>query len=161
MLGKLADLLRDVLRDRERVLVPLGEEMRYARTYLEIAKLRFADRLAYEIDVPVDIERGLVPLFILQPLVENALAHGIGARMRGGRIEITGYRKDDRLHLEVADDGEGVTSSPDGHGVGLSNTRERLKASFGEAQSFSLETTGGKTVAHIVMPLRLVEGITA
>jgi signal transduction histidine kinase len=156
MLGKLSELLRDVLRHRDRVLVPLGEELRYARTYLEIARLRFADRLAFEIDVPEDLHALAVPLFILQPLVENALAHGIGARLRGGRITLRGRRDADRLWLEVADDGAGLPAgAAPAEGVGMSNTRDRLRASFGTNQTLTLAPcAGGGTVARIDMPCR-------
>ena len=161
MLGKLADLLRNVLRDRERVLVPLEEEMRYARTYLEIAKLRFGERLAYDIDVEPGLDHTLVPLFILQPLVENALGHGIGARMRGGRVGIAANAVEGHLHLKVSDDGDSLGSSAITDGIGLSNTRERLRASFGEDASLSLENRDGMTIALVVTPLRSLEAIRA
>ena len=101
MLAKLSDLLRDLLRHRDHVLVPLSDELRYARTYLEIAQLRFADRLSFEIDVAPALDQASVPLFILQPLVENALAHGIGGRTRGGRVVVNARRDAERLSLEV------------------------------------------------------------
>jgi two-component system LytT family sensor kinase len=159
MLNKLSDLLRELLRHRDRVLVPLEDELRYARTYLEIAKLRFTDRLAFVIDVPSELDQCLVPLFILQPLVENALTHGIGARIRGGRIALTASRRGDRLSVEVADDGAGLstglqgTTPPDR--IGLANTRERLRASFGDDQHFSLSPgPDGGAIARIDIPLR-------
>ena len=93
MLSKLSDLLRDLLRHRDHVLVPLSDELRYARTYLEIAQLRFADRLQFEIDVAPALDQASVPLFILQPLVENALAHGIGGLTRGGRVVVKGLAR--------------------------------------------------------------------
>jgi two-component sensor histidine kinase len=155
MLGKLSDLLRELLRHRDRVLVSLADELRYARTYLEIAELRFADRLSFEIRVPEDLHGASVPLFILQPLVENALAHGIGARAEGGAILIRARRQEGRLVLEVRDDGAGlpVNRTPD-DGVGLGNTRERLRATFGDDQSLVLEALPGGTVARVEMPYR-------
>ena len=159
MLAKLSDLLRDLLRHREHVLVALADEVRYARTYLEIAKLRFADRLEFQIDVGSESEQDSVPLFILQPLVENALAHGIGGRTRGGCVRITARRDGDRLRLEVADDGSGLTTSTTlREGIGLSNTRERLRASFGDDQRFSLGS-GSETgaVARIEIPFRVYQ----
>jgi signal transduction histidine kinase len=157
MLAKLSDLLRDLLRHRDHVLVPLSDELRYARTYLEIAQLRFADRLSFQIDVAAALDQASVPLFILQPLVENALAHGIGGRTRGGRVVVTACRDGDQLRLEVADDGAGLTTSAMlREGIGLSNTRERLRASFGEDQHFSLDpATGGGAVARITIPYSL------
>jgi LytS/YehU family sensor histidine kinase len=144
MLGKLSDLLRDVLRHRDQAFVSLGEEIRYARTYLEIAQIRFADRLSFSIDVPPELHSASVPLFILQPLVENALGHGIGGLAEGGSITIRGARNGDRLVLEVSDDGAGVSSStPLKEGIGLSNTRERLKASYSADQSLSIDSASG------------------
>lgn len=154
MLSKLADLLRDLLRHRDRVLVPLGDEVRYARTYLEIAKLRFADRLTFDIDIPAELHRASVPLFILQPLVENALAHGIGARMSGGRIALDAHRRNGRLYIEVTDDGAGMSANtPAREGIGLSNTRERLRASFGVDQRLLIEPApAGGVIARIDIP---------
>jgi signal transduction histidine kinase len=157
MLAKLSDLLRDLLRHRDHVLVPLADELRYARTYLEISQLRFAERLEFRIDAAPTVEQASVPLFILQPLVENALAHGIGGRTRGGCVTVKAFRTGDQLHLEVADDGAGLTTSTTlREGIGLSNTRERLRASFGDDHQFSL--TGGAdggAVARIEIPFRL------
>jgi len=105
MLAKLSDLLRDLLRHRDRVMVTLGEELRYARTYLEIAAIRFGDRLSFAMDVPPDLCDVAVPLFILQPIIENSLKHGIGARISGGRVEISATRLGDRVRIIVTDDG--------------------------------------------------------
>ena len=159
MLAKLSDLLRDLRRHRDHVLVPLGDEIRYARTYLEIAQVRFADRLQFRIDVAPALDQASVPLFILQPLVENALAHGIGGRARGGCVVVTARRDAERLHLEVADDGAGLTTSTTlREGIGLSNTRERLRASFGDDHVFSLGSgTDRGAVAHIDIPFRVYE----
>jgi hypothetical protein len=154
MLAKLSDLLRDLLRHRDSVLVPLGDEVRYARTYLEIAKLRFADRLTFTLDVPPQLFDLEVPLFILQPLVENALAHGVGGRMRGGSVALRAWRRDGILTLEVTDDGAGLPAQRK-DGVGLSNTRERLRATFGDDQRLSIESPAeGGVVARIAIPAR-------
>ena len=156
MLAKLSDLLRELLRHRESALVPLGDEVRYARTYLEIAALRFADRLTFAIDVPAELEMAAVPLFILQPLVENALAHGIGGRVQGGCVTIAARRRGERILLEVADDGAGLGGpGPRREGLGLGNTRERLRAGFGVDQRLTIENrAGGGTVVVIDVPFR-------
>jgi LytS/YehU family sensor histidine kinase len=156
MLAKLSDLLRDVLRHRDHALVSFDDEIRYARTYLDIARLRFADRLDFSIEVSPDVDSPSVPLFILQPLVENALAHGIGRSARGGRVTVRAWRERDRLLLEVADTGAGL---PNGlalsEGLGLTNTRERLRASFGDDQRLSIASaSGGGVVARIDIPYR-------
>ena len=155
MLSKLSDLLRDLLRHRDNALVTLGEEIRYIRTYLEISQIRFADRLRFSIDVAAGLDGAAVPLFILQPLVENALNHGIGGRAQGGSINVRATRQGDRLHLEVTDDGVGIAVPSDG--MGLSNTRERLRASFDDDQHLSIERgDNGGTVARIDIPFRPV-----
>jgi two-component sensor histidine kinase len=159
MLAKLSDLLRDLLRHRDSVLVPLSDELRYARTYLEIAQLRFADRLRFRVDAAAEVAQASVPLFILQPLVENALAHGIGGWAQGGCVRVLAQRDGGRLILTVEDDGAGLTTSATlRDGIGLGNTRERLRASFGEDQRFSLGAAqGGGAVARIDIPYRLFE----
>lgn len=156
MLAKLSDLLRDVLRHRHSALVPIEDELRFVRTYLEIAHLRFADRLTFDIDVTPGVADAAVPLFILQPLVENALSHGIGGRARGGHVRVRAWRTDDRLSMEVSDDGAGMPNgAPVREGIGLSNTRERLRATFGEDQRLVFDgRAGGGSVARIEIPYR-------
>lgn len=156
MLTKLSDLLRDVLRHRDSAFVRLDDEVRYARTWLEIAKVRFADRLQFDIDVPPDLGHLEVPLFILQPLVENALAHGIGGSIEGGRVTIIARRAGERLVLEVIDDGPGPGNRRQtGPGIGLTNTRDRLQASFGSEHALTLEPGSRRgAVAHIEFPAR-------
>lgn len=139
MLTKLSDLLREVLRDRERTRVPLADEIRYARTYLEIAQIRFAHRLSFDIDLPDGLNRASVPLFILQPLIENALKHGVGALIRGGRIDVRASRRAGRLVVDVIDDGPGFGDSPPTERLGLGNTRERLRAAFADDFDLSLD----------------------
>ena len=155
LLAKLGDLLRDLLRHRDRAIVPLGDEIRYARTYLEVAKIRFGDRLRFEIVAPADLHDASVPLFLLQPLVENALGHGIGARLEGGSINVRVTRREDRLLLEVMDDGAGLPGHRIREGIGLTNTRERLRATFGDDFTFDLRPgPNGGTIAHVEVPLR-------
>ena len=137
MLTKLSDLLRDVLRHRDRTRVALGEEIRYARTYLEIAQIRFGQRLGFTIDVPDELQRASVPLFLLQPLIENALKHGVGAQIRGGQVTIRARRTGNRLSIEVLDDGPGFPTAP-AERLGLGNTRERLQAAFPDNHRVSL-----------------------
>ena len=159
MLSKLSDLLRDLLRHRESPVVTLDDELRYIRTYLEISQLRFSDRLRFTIESPRDLGSAVVPLFILQPLVENALSHGIGTRARGGSIHVRAMRRSQSLVIEVEDDGVGIsTDGSMNDGVGLSNTRERLKASFGHDGTLSFERhKNAGTVARIDVPLRPVK----
>jgi LytS/YehU family sensor histidine kinase len=157
MLSKLSDLLRDLLKYRDSPVVKLEDELRYVRTYLEISKLRFADRLTFRIDSSPDTASAAVPLFILQPLVENALTHGIGTRARGGSITVRARRESSRLAIEIEDDGNGVTGS-DTRGIGLTNTRERLNASFGDDGRLLLtQRNGSGTIARIDIPYRSIK----
>jgi signal transduction histidine kinase len=163
MLSKLSDLLRDLLRHRENALVSLGDEIRYIRTYLEISQLRFADRLKFTIDAPAELNDAAVPLFILQPLVENALSHGIGGQARGGTISVRVWRDADRLRLEVKDDGAGLPAGASiGEGLGLSNTRERLRASFDSNGRLALTAVAeGGAIALVDVPYRVLASTRA
>jgi hypothetical protein len=141
MLGKLADLLREVLRHREHVLVPLGDEIRYARMLLEIAQRRFADRLSVSVTVPNETLDASVPLFILQPLIENALAHGIGQYALGafdaGAI--------DYLHKPV---------TPERFELAVTRARERLQLPAAReqlvAEAARAERTRGRRTRFVV-----------
>ncbi|MGE0555086.1 MAG: sensor histidine kinase [Gemmatimonadales bacterium] len=156
MLALLGDLLRDALRHRDRPMVTLGEELRFARTYLAIIRTRFADRFAYDVDVPDALLDQAVPLFLLQPLIENAVQHGIGERIEGGRVTIRGRERNGRVILEVLDDGAGGRER-DREGIGLGNTRARLATAFGGAASLELVDGEVGSVARIEIPRRAME----
>ena len=131
MLTLLSDLLRDVLRTEATHLIPLEDELSFARRYLEIERVRFGDRLRVQEVVDENVRSALVPPFVLQPLLENAVRHGIAPRVAGGTVEIGARLADDRLELWVADDGEGLPpdwSGADDYGIGLSNSEARLAA---------------------------------
>lgn len=154
MLSRLSDLLRDLLRHRASPLVKLEDELRYIRTYLEISKFRFADRLSFAIESDQSISGTRVPLFILQPLVENALNHGIGSRADGGLVTVRAQRVDGKLRLDVEDNGGGMIDGGNADGLGITNTRERLQASFGSSQRFEIaRNTNGGVTARIEIPL--------
>lgn len=156
MLAQLSQLLRDLLRHRDRLLVPLAEELRFARTYLELSQRRFPDRLAFSIDAAPEVVALEVPLFILQPLLENAIAHGMGGTIAGSSVSVLARRDVDSLVLEVLDDGAGLPVGVSREGVGLANTRERLRATYGEAQRFSLASREPRgAVARVVIPARI------
>lgn len=139
MIEHLGDLLRLSLENRDRQEVPLAEELAFLDHYLEIQKIRFGDQLTVDIDVDADVRYASVPSLFLQPLVENAIRHGIEPRARPGRIELHAHRQDDALMLEVCDNGNGLnTAKPTREGVGLSNTRARLRELYGQAHRFEL-----------------------
>jgi two-component sensor histidine kinase len=141
MLARLGDLLRLGLRTHDRLEVSLAEELRLLESYLEIARVRFQDRLVVGVDVDPHIDTALVPRFMLQPLVENALRHGIGSREGSARVTIRARRSGGRLHLVVEDDGDAPMLDGGGfprEGVGLTNTRERLRELYGEGHALRL-----------------------
>jgi two-component system LytT family sensor kinase len=151
MIAVLSDFLRRMLDDVARQQVPLHDEMEFAQTYLEIQKVRFADRLQLRVDVPSDLGPAQVPSLILQPLVENAVKHGIAKRSQGGEIAITASRHNGTLTLTVCNDGPAL--SPDWEtarpGIGIANVRSRLESLYGNAFEFRLrnQDSGGVEVS--------------
>jgi signal transduction histidine kinase len=156
MLVQLSDLLRLTLDRVGTQQVPLKDEVDFLRKYLEIEQTRFGDRLQVDIDVDPEVLDAPVPNLILQPLVENALRHGIGPKVGVGRIDVNASQADGRLMLTVRDNGVGL--SPDKlnalhSGVGLSNTRSRLETLYGNRHRFEFETpSGGGLLVTIVIP---------
>jgi sensor histidine kinase YesM len=124
--------------------------------YLEIEAVRFRDRLRYEVNVAPEVIDARVPRLLLQPLVENAIRHGLGPREQGGSIYIGGHRVNGRLELTVRDNGAGLDGSSGNAGVGLRNTRLRLATLYGEEATLELRPTpGGGTTATIRLPLNV------
>ena len=150
----LGDLLRRVTERSDRQLVPLEEEVDFLRKYLDIQQVRFAERLRCQIEIPARLMHAQVPDLILQPLVENAIKHGIARRARGGALRVAAHLEGDSLTLSVANDGP-LLALPVREGVGLSNTRQRLQALFGPAQACTLRNDGDHGVlASITLPYR-------
>src|SRR5262249_45261292 len=159
MLSRLSDLLRQTLQRGERQETPLNEEIEMLDYYVEISRERFKDRLVFETQIAPDASSPLVPFFILQPLVENALHHGIARRAGVGRVSVSAKRQGETLHLNVTDDGPGLTKEERDfprEGIGLSNTRQRLRQLYGDQQSLTLEAPaeGGLRVA-LIIPYRI------
>jgi hypothetical protein len=152
------DLLRQLLRNDAPQEVPLREELALLEIYLEIQRVRFGDRLQVGWEISDDVRDALVPQLVLQPLVENALQHGISRRTLAGRLDITAARRGDQLQLTVRDDGPGVAASfslAAATGVGLRNTRERLRRLYGDRGDLDLTTTGARTTAAIELPIHV------
>jgi two-component sensor histidine kinase len=123
----LSDILRATLQRNTPEKVRFAEELRVVESYLTIQQVRFAGRLEIRIDATDEAMDGLIPCFLLQPLVENAIKHGIAPKRQGGSIETSVKRIGDKLWMQVKDDGCGTdTSFTKGHGIGLQNIRERL-----------------------------------
>lgn len=157
MLEQLGDLLRRVVRSDRPPEIPLREELDFLRQYLAIEQVRFSDRLQPVIAVPDALLDALVPEFILQPLVENALRHGLARQSDLTTVTIEAAREGDDLVLRVADNGPGPNGQ--GPGIGLSNTQQRLATLYGERGRLSLTAseTGG-TVAEVRFPWRVARG---
>lgn len=159
MIAGLSDLLRLALDRSGAQEVTLEEEMHLLETYLAIEKVRFGDRLRVNVEVPRDVLDARVPNLVLQPLVENAIKHGIAPNPEAGRLDVRAEVLGDRLRLQVVDDGAGMNGAPSpspGSGVGLRNTRERLRRLYGDR--FRLELVPGKhggTEAVLEIPLRI------
>lgn len=153
VLSLLAGLLRETLRSRQEQVIPLEEEIDFIRRYLAVESVRFSDRLRVAIDVPAELARQPVPALILQPLVENAIRHGISQRSASGSIEIRARADGGRLVLTVEDDGPGpdtggraaadADAQADGGSVGLANTRTRLSLLYGDAAACELARRDG------------------
>lgn len=156
MIVRLGELLRQALGSRGAQEVPLREELEFLRRYLEIEQIRFGPRLAVEIEAPPDTLELAVPNLLLQPLVENAIKHGIAPRKLGGRIEVRARRAGDRLQLSITDNGAGNSLHTRGSGLGLANTRTRLEHLYGAQQQFEFgpRPEGGFAV-RITLPARL------
>jgi two-component system LytT family sensor kinase len=150
MIASLSDLLRVSLDEGD--AVPLAEEMRIAGLYLDIQQARFGDRLHIVWDVPDAFATTLVPRLLLQPLIENAIVHGVSQARSGGTIEITVRHSADALVITVSDDGAGLTGKPEG--IGLANTRARLAAWSGRSTVNLRPRSGGGTIAEIALPER-------
>ena len=140
MLGGLSDLLRRSLTNLRVELVPLEEELDFIARYLDIETTRFPDRLRVTLDIEPAARRARVPSLILQPIVENAIEHGIAPTISGGRITIAARVAAGMLRIEVRDDGAGLAAeaSPRGTGVGLSHVRKRLAQLYPDAHRFEL-----------------------
>jgi two-component system LytT family sensor kinase len=157
MLVDLSHLLRVYLSGDPRQETTLREELELVDAYVGIQKHRFADRLSFARDVADDVLGAAVPSLLLQPLVENAILHGIAPGTRPGRVRVRAERRDGALRLVVADDGAGM--KPGGsEGIGLSNTRARLRQLYGDAQRLEIQTEEGAGVTvTITLPLRTPE----
>jgi two-component system LytT family sensor kinase len=150
MLALLCDLLRDTMDADGVQEVPLRVELRVLDRYLEIMRLRFPDRLVVEVRVDDDALDAPVPHFILQPLAENAIEHGIARAARGGRIVVAAERAGATLRITVTDDGPGPAP---GEGIGLGNTRERLRQLYGPAAALRLRRSPRGTEVELRIPV--------
>jgi two-component system, LytTR family, sensor kinase len=158
MIVALSDFLRRVVDDSERQEVPLGEELEFTRRYLDIQKARFAERLQFSMEVPRELFSAQVPSLILQPMVENAVKHGIAKLVQGGSIRIAASRSNGTLTISVYNDGPAMPAirKDDRVGIGISNVRTRMKSLYGSAFEFDMrnQDPGGVEVT-LSLPLVL------
>jgi two-component system, LytTR family, sensor kinase len=157
MIVALSEFLRGAAVDSNQAQVALEQEVRYLQQYLEIEKARFADRLLVTLDIPAELLPAQVPILILQPLVENAIKHGISKRTQGGAIQVSASCSSGMLSLSVGNDGPPLSMDweTQSTGIGISNLRTRLQIMYGEAFELHLRNraTGG---VHALVSLPLM-----
>lgn len=154
MVLNLADIFRYFLQP-DRTFIPLSAELQIVRAYLEIESLRLGDRLRTEIEVDEDAAQSMIPILSVQPLVENAIKHGIAVRSTPGTVRLSARRLPEGVRVEVSDDGGGFRDAADrrtpaGGGVGLDNVRQRLRLCFGESARLEIRSSeSGSTVGFL------------
>jgi len=151
MLEKLTELLRGTLQNSRKETSTLGAELELVDAYLAIQTIRLGERLSYTINNSVSEEVAFAPL-LLQPLVENAIQHGIEPKIDGGEICVEVSQKEQLVVIEVEDSGVGFANAPNstGHGIGLENTKGRLKALYGSQASFSIKQSASGGVKAVI-----------
>jgi len=157
MIVGLSEFLRRASEDSHRSQVTLAEEVEYLQRYLDIQKVRFGERLQISVNIASDLLGAQVPNLLLQPLVENAIKHGVAKRVVGGNIRVTGARRDDSVCLSVYNDGPGFPKDwqTNGAGVGLANLRTRLQILHGDAAELQMRRAGEDGVEVVVtLPLK-------
>ena len=151
----LAEIFRYFLQGN-RTVIPLAEELRIVEAYLEIEALRLGDRLETELIVSESIQSTLIPILSIQPLVENAVKHGIAAKQGQGRVSVKAEGVPSGLRVTVEDTGIGFersrTQSQDGTGLGLENVRRRLELCYGSAADLQIQSSGARTTVSFLVP---------
>ena len=158
MISRLSDLLRLTFDRSGAPRIPLQEELEFLQKYLEIEQTRFQDRLGVAFEIDPETLDAEVPRLILQPLVENAIKHGLSPKPGRGEIRITAARRQDRLSLEIADNGVGLSARARArlhNGIGLSNTRDRLECLYGAAHSLEFSEGNEGLAVRVEIPFRL------
>ena len=156
MISQLSVVLRHAIQRVSAQEVPLEEELQLLTAYVEIEQLRLEDRLEVQWQIAPGTSRAMVPHLLLQPLVENAIRHGIAPAAAGGRVEIAVSREAGRLHLAVRDNGVGWRGDgAPSQGIGLTNTRDRLRQLYGEAQRLEVRAATPRGLhVEITLPFR-------
>jgi LytS/YehU family sensor histidine kinase len=147
MIVRLGDFLRLTLKSSDAEIVDLEKELEFLKCYLDIEYIRFQDRLTVELDIDSDALTAMVPNLILQPIVENAVRHGVARQTNPGHITIRARREGERLIMRVEDNGPGLKVQSNGSGIGLSNTRARLEQFYGSDFSFHIANSPERGVS--------------
>ena len=156
MIGRLSHLLRVSLSVSDGQEVSLAEEIRSLRAYLDIMDVRLSGRVRVKLEIDPDTEQALVPVLILQPLVENAFRYGIEARGRGAELCVSARRQGSTLEITIRDNGPGFDVSTVREGIGLRVVRERLLGLYGERAAFRLERVTSETIATVTLPFSIL-----
>ncbi len=155
MVVGLGGLLRQSIDGGSAQQTTLGEEIELIEDYVGIEQVRLGPRLRFQLDVDESLHSAVVPRLLLQPLVENSIRYAVAPRISPGSIRVAAHSREDRLLLEVSDDGSGETAAAPGHGVGLAGARARLQCLYGDDFRFEVETSPGSgTCVHIELPLQ-------
>ena len=155
---RLGDLLRYSLATEQKPFVPLKEEMQVMTSYLEIAKLRFGDRLTTSINIAPDTNDIIIPAMLLQPLLENAVKYGIEPSDINGKISLTTFLENQHLIIRITNPWHQRRAQQESFGIGLINTRNRLSLLYDEAASVELENQDNQTVTlKIQLPIEYLE----
>ena len=159
MIARLGDFLRLTLKRSDAQTIEFAQELEFLRCYLDIERTRFEDRLFVEMEVEPQSLNVMVPNLILQPIVENAIRHGVARQTISGHITIRAFKKKDRLIVQVEDNGPGLRTNPNGtnSGIGLSNTRARLEQFYGEDYGFEIANSADRGVI-VTLEIPAVEG---
>jgi two-component system, LytTR family, sensor kinase len=158
MIVGLSEFLRRFSEDSHRSQVALQEEVEYLQRYLDIQKVRFGERLQVSLDIPAELLRAQVPNLLLQPLVENAIKHGIAKRVAGGTVRVAGSCQNGSLCLSVYNDGPGLPANWEATktGVGISNLRTRLQILHGNESALQLRPADPGVEVVVTLPFREV-----
>jgi LytS/YehU family sensor histidine kinase len=157
--AQLAGLMRSLMANSGVLLIPLARELEYIERYLAIERVRLDDRLRVRFDVAADCLRAQVPTLLMQPLVENAIKHGLARRESPGELILSAHQENGRLCIHVVNDLAEQTStepSPPGHGLGQRSIRARLEKHYGSDQRFTFSLQSGRAVAELDLPLQII-----
>ena len=157
MLSCLSSLLRQTLIIQQEKFIPLKQELTILKEYLNIQQIRFHDRLVVSVSEPPDLLGAMIPPFILQPLIENAIQHGFAPYADSGLLEVKVFQEGERLFITVRDDGGGIKHSRGRKGIGLQNVRARLEEYYGDNYLLTLKNHDVKgAIATLGIPMQLI-----